>query len=139
MIKSLVSASCTRSVSKSSLLFTHVPSVNHAATLMVTIKLNVAAYKNRIHQHDSIRDILFSSAQSVALCLRKEMLSLILGSKGCPADIYLPRWTHDKPAVLDVSVISPLQRLTLESSSMSQGHGLSIGEEHEHCAHADAC
>ena len=67
------------------------------------------------------------------------MPSLIPGSKSCPADIYLPRWTQGKPAALDVSVISPLQRLTLETSSMSKGHALSVGEYHKHSAHSDAC
>ena len=71
--------------------------------------------KDRIYRHDSIRDALFSSAQSAALCPRKEMPSLIPGSKSRPADIYLPYWTHGKPAALDVSVISPLQKLTLQS------------------------
>ena len=64
---------------------------------------------------------------------------MIPGSKSCPADIYLPRWTQGKPAALDVSVISPLQRLTLETSSMSKGHALSVGEYHKHSAHSDAC
>ena len=80
--------------------------------------------KDLIHQHDSIRDALFSSAQSAALCPRKEIPSLIPGSKCRPADIYMPYWTHGKPAALDVSITSPLQKLTLESSSMSQGHAL---------------
>ena len=67
------------------------------------------------------------------------MPSLIPGSKSCPADIYLPRWTHGKPAALNVSVISPLQRLTLQNSSMSQGHALSVGEYRKHSAHSDTC
>ena len=95
--------------------------------------------KDCIHRHDSISDALFSSAQSAALCPRKEVPSLIPGSKSRPADIYLPHWTHGKPAALDVSVISPLQRLTLENSSMSQGHALSVGEYLKHSSHSDAC
>ena len=75
---------------------------------------------------------------SLQLFTEGKMLSLIPRSKSCPTDIYLPHWTHGIPATLDVSVISPLQRLTLDSSSMSQGHAFSVGEECEHSAHADA-
>ena len=67
------------------------------------------------------------------------MPSLIPGSKSRPADIYLPYWTRGKPAALDVFVISPFQKLTLESSSMSQGHALFVGKERKHSVHADAC
>ena len=52
--------------------------------------------KDRIQRDDSIGDALFSSAQSAALCPRKEMPSLITGSKSRSADIYLPHWTHRK-------------------------------------------
>ena len=72
-------------------------------------QIECSGNKDCINQPNSIRD-----AQSAALCPRKEEPSLIPGSKSHPADIYLPCWTHGKPAALDVSVISPLQRLTLE-------------------------
>ena len=102
-------------------------------------QIEYGSNKDHIHWYDSIRDALFSSAQSAALCPRKEVPSLIPGSKSHPADIYLPHWTHGKPVALDVSVISPLQRLTLENSSMSQGHALSVGEYRKHSTRSDAC
>ena len=92
--------------------------------------------KDHIHGHNSIRDVLFSSAKSAALCPRKKVPLLIPGSKSRPADINLPRWSHGKPAGLDVSAISPLQRLILENSSMSQGHALSVGEDRKHSTQA---
>ena len=68
---------------------------------------------DRIHRHDSLRDSLFSAAQSAALAPRKEAPSLIPGSSSRPADIYLPNWCRGRPAALDVTVISTLQSLTL--------------------------
>ena len=47
---------------------------------------------DRIHRHDSIRDAVYSAAQSAALAPRKEIPSLIPGSSSRPADIYLPNW-----------------------------------------------
>ena len=95
--------------------------------------------KDRIHRHDSIRDILYSSAQTAALGPRKEMPSLIPGSRSRPADIYLPLWTHGKPAAIDVSVISPLQKLTIARASTTQGHAITVGEDRKLAAHSAAC
>ena len=41
---------------------------------------------DRIFRHNAIRDAVFSAAQSAALCPRKEMPSLIPGSRSRPAD-----------------------------------------------------
>ena len=46
--------------------------------------------RDRIHRHDSIRDAVFSAAQSAALAPRKEVPSLIPGSSSRPADVYFP-------------------------------------------------
>ena len=47
---------------------------------------------DKTHRHDSIRDALFSVAQTAALAPRKEVPSLIPDSSNRPADIYLPNW-----------------------------------------------
>ena len=47
---------------------------------------------DRIHRHDSIRDAVYSAAQSAALAPRKEAPSVIPGSSSRPADVYLPNW-----------------------------------------------
>ena len=95
--------------------------------------------RDRIHRHDSIRDALFSAAQSAALAPRKEVPALISGTRSRPADVYLPNWKRGQPAALDVTVISTLQQLTLEGAAMSQGHALSVGKERKMVAHAEAC
>ena len=63
--------------------------------------------KDRIYRHDTLRDVLFTLAQAVALAPRREVLSLIPSFRSRPADIFLPVWIYEKPTVVDLSVISP--------------------------------
>ena len=49
------------------------------------------------------------------------------GSSTCPADILLPYWGRGRPAVLDVSVMSLLQQLTMVETATSPGHALKVG------------
>lgn len=92
-----------------------------------------------IHRHDSLRDALFSAARSAALGPRKEVPSLIPGAKSRPADLYLPYWKHGRSAALDVTVISPMQKLTLQGAAASQGHALEVGEVRKQASHHSAC
>ena len=94
---------------------------------------------DRIHRHDSIRDVVFSAAQSAALAPRKEAPSLIPNSSSCPADIFLPNWKRGQSAALDVTVISPLQRETLAGEAITPGHALQVREERKIATHANAC
>jgi hypothetical protein len=94
---------------------------------------------DRIHRHNSIRDAIFSAAQTAALAPRKEFPSLVPCSQSRPADIFLPNWERDRPAALDVSVISTLQRLTLSGAASVQGHALRVGEERKMALHAASC
>ena len=56
-----------------------------------------------------------------------------------PADIYLPNWERGQPAALDVTVISPLQQLTLARASSEAGYALQVAEERKKATHAEAC
>ncbi len=94
---------------------------------------------DRIHRHDSLRDALYSAAQSAALAPRREVPSLIPESRSRPADIFLPNWKRGQPAALDVTVISTLQQLTIAGASATKGHALVVGEERKMKAHAEAC
>ena len=94
---------------------------------------------DRILRHNSIRDAVFSAAQSAALAPRKEVPSLIPGTLSQPADIFLPNWQRGKPAALDVTVISTLQQSTLQGSASTQDHTLVVGAERKLAAHAVAC
>ena len=94
---------------------------------------------DRIYQHDSLRDAIFSAAQSAALAPRREVPSLIPKSHSCPADIFLPYWKRGRPVALDVRVISTLLQFTVQGAATIQGHALLVGEERKLAAHAEAC
>ena len=95
--------------------------------------------RDRIFRHDSIRDAIFSVAQSAALAPRKEAPSLIPSSRSRPADIYLPNWKRGQPAALDVTVISTMQQLAQAGAASTPGYALHVGEERKMAAHAEAC
>ena len=94
---------------------------------------------DRIFRHNSIRDAIFSAAQSAALAPRKELPSLIPGCQNRPADVFLPHWDRGLPAALDISVISTLQQQTLQGAAETQGYALSVCEERKMAAHAVSC
>ena len=94
---------------------------------------------NRIHQHNSIRDAVFSAAQSVALAPQREVPSLVLGTQSRPAGIYLPCWKWGRPAALYITVISTLQQSTVRGAAENKGHSLLIAEERKFAAHGSAC
>ena len=73
---------------------------------------------DRILHHNALRDVLHSVAQSAGLSPRTEVPALIPDSSNRPADLFLPHWQEGRPAAADVTVISPMQVLTL------QGHQL---------------
>ena len=94
---------------------------------------------DRIHRHNSIRDAIFSAAQTAALAPRRELPSLIPGSQACPADIFLPNWDRGRPTALAVTVISTLQQLTLQGAAITPGHALAVGENRKMSMHASQC
>ena len=94
---------------------------------------------DRIARHNAFRDVLFNAAQSAALAPTKEAPNLVPGSSARPADILLPYWCRGRPAALDVSVISPLQRLTLADAASTQDHALSVGVHRKLTSNLPAC
>ena len=92
-----------------------------------------------IRKHDSLCDVLYTAAHSAALAPKKEMLSLIPGSLSHPADMYRSCWSRDKPAALNVSVISPVQTLTVEEAAVTQGYSLAVREQQKLRCHHYAC
>ena len=83
---------------------------------------------DRIHRHNSIRDAIFTAAQSAALAPLKEFSHLIPNRQSRPADIFLPNWDRGRSAALDVSVISTLQNLTVSGAASTSGYALQVGE-----------
>ena len=92
---------------------------------------------DRIHRHDSLRDALFSTAQSTTLASRKEMPSLVPRSASRPADVFLPTWERGQPAAIDVTVVSTLQNRTMVEAASVSGYALSVASKV--AAHSEAC
>uniref|UniRef100_A0A1X7TXD0 Uncharacterized protein n=1 Tax=Amphimedon queenslandica TaxID=400682 RepID=A0A1X7TXD0_AMPQE len=63
---------------------------------------------DRIICHNSLCEVIFSSAQAADLASRKEVSSLLPDSCSHPADIFLPSWFGGKPTAFDVTVTSPI-------------------------------
>ena len=94
---------------------------------------------DHIARYNAIRDVLFNAAQSAALAPTKEAPNLVLDFSTRPADILLPNWCRGRPAALDVSVISPLQQLTLFEAASSPGHTLSVGVRRKLTSNLPSC
>lgn len=71
--------------------------------------------------------------------LKKKVPSLILGSSPRPAGIFFPHWDQGQPFTLDVTVISPLQLLTINQAASLAGRALSVCEIAEVRAHFLGC
>ena len=75
----------------------------------------------------------------IATAKMKELPSLIPGFQARPADIFLPSWDRRRPTALDVTVISTLQKLTLQGAAITPGHALAVGENRKMTMHASHC
>ena len=91
---------------------------------------------DRISRHNTLRDIIFSTAQLAALSPRKEVPSLVPGSS---ADIFIPSWSLGRPAALDVTVVSPLQQQTLSQAASESGYALLVAEARKNVVHLEEC
>ena len=137
---SFVCVSNTGSVFRSTVEIRSVPSVMYiAADPFGDHHVGCGGNGDRIFRHDSIRDAIFSAAQTAALAPRKEFPSLIPGCRNRPADVFLPHWDRGLPTALDVSVISTLQQRTVRGAAENQGYALSICEERKMATHAASC
>ena len=95
--------------------------------------------ETRISRHNAIRDVFFSAAQSAALAPSVELPNLIPNSLSKSADIYIPTWSHGRPAAMDVHVISPLQQQTLGEAATTPGHALQVGVQRKLSSHLSHC
>ena len=115
------------------------PACHHLADPYGDHQVGCGGNNDRIARHNAIRDVLFSTAQAAALAPTKEAPSLVPGSNSRPADILLPVWQQGRPAALDVSVISPLQQLTITEAATTPGHALTVGVRRKLASNLPAC
>ena len=90
---------------------------------------------DRISGHNAIWDMILSAAQCAAFAPSRKMPNLVSNSLPRPADIFLPSWSCDHPAALDVHVISPLQQQTLEEAATNPGHALQVDVKRKLSSH----
>ena len=64
---------------------------------------------------------------------------MLSNSSARPADVFLPSWKDGSPAALDVTVISPMQQLTLAESAVTQGHALKVAADRKIAVHGPRC
>ena len=102
-------------------------------------QVGCGGHNDQITHHNFICDSILSAARSAALASRNEVPSLIPWTRSHLADIFLPNWSGGHPAALDVTVISPMQSLTLEDATTTAGHALGIAEQRKLAAHAGDC
>ena len=68
----------------------------------------------------------------ITLCVTSYLLLLVWqpclpDSNARPADTYLPMWKAGSPAALiDITVVSPMQQLTVSQSAVTQGYAWSL-------------
>ena len=91
--------------------------------------LNCAWQGERIARHNSLRDVLHSTAVKAALGPTKEGQYLLPGEGGKPADIFIPRHAGGKDAALDVTVVNPLQAALVSQAADTPGHALKVAHK----------
>ena len=53
--------------------------------------------------------------------------------------MFLPNWSRDRPAALDITIISPLQHATLQGAALTQGHTLLVEEARKFSSQGTPC
>ena len=101
--------------------------------------LSCGYWGERITRHNILRDTIFSTAASAALSPVKEGRFLLPGVDRRPADVLLPNWAGGRDAALDVTVINPLQQLTLRGAATTPGHALTVAYDRKMSGAAEAC
>ena len=95
----------------------HCPVCHSAADPYGDHHVGCGSNGDRILRHNSLRDAIYTAAQSAALAPRREVPSLIPGSMSRPADVYLPSWKRSHPAAMGVTVISTMQPATIQGAA----------------------
>ena len=101
--------------------------------------MNCGGNGDPISRHNAIRDVIFRVPQGAALAPSRETPNCVLNSLVRSADIFLPNWSCDRPAVFNVHIISPRQQQTLEEAASNPSHTLQVGVKRKLFSHLSAC
>ncbi len=84
-------------------------------------------------------DIIFNCARKAALSPILEKSNISVSSRSRPADIFLPSWSNGRPSALDITVISSLQKATINVAGSEAGASLAVAENRKLAKHAAPC
>ena len=92
-----------------------------------------------ISRHDRLRYKIISACSGAFLSPISEQKCLLPDNNSRPGDIFLPVWNDGQPAVLDVTVTSPLQSSFIINASEKSGFALSAAEDRKYKQCAENC
>ena len=78
----------------------------------------------RISRHNNLRDAVYETPVAAGLGPVKEGRFLLPGTDRRPADILVPNWVVGKDAAMDVTIVTPLQAVTMPAAAQTAGHAL---------------
>ena len=93
----------------------------------------------RIARHNHLRDALFHTAVSASLGPTREDRALLPGVENRPADVLIPHWDGGRHAAIDVTVINPLQLLTLARAAEEPGYALGLRFQQKWAKYGELC
>ena len=94
---------------------------------MVSRAIGCGSQGECIARHNHLRDAIFATASSAHLAPTKEDRALLPNFEERPADVMLKNFQGCLHAALDVSVINPLQALTVQRAAKEPGYALTSG------------
>ena len=104
--------------------------------------LGCAQQGERLSRHHALRDALYQSAQQAVLSPTREERYLLTQAgreDERPGDILIPSWTSGMDTACDVTVISPLQALTVTKAAREAGSALDTRYRAKMSKYFDAC
>ena len=106
---------------------------------MVSRAIGCGSQGECIARHNHLRDAIFATASSAHLAPTKEDRALLPNSEGRHADVMLKNFQGGLHAALDVSVINPLQTLTVQRAAEEPGYALTLRRNQKWGKYGDRC
>ena len=83
--------------------------------------INCGYGRGRVGRHNAVRDIVVDVARSANLSPRVEEGGIIEGTQQRPADVTLPGFPIGRDTLIDVTIVNPLQRNSVEEAAHTAG------------------
>jgi hypothetical protein len=90
-------------------------------------------------RHDRLKVVLYAALRSGGYSPQLEPLHLIPGRLTRPGDVYVPVGDNGLGVAYDATVVSPLLRPTLTSTTRTPGHAVAAAEQRKASLYTSAC